>query len=376
MDIVVGDVVTGENLHGRERELDVLWDRIRSNSILLSSPRRFGKTSLVREMQRSPRHGIEILYMDVESVGSADEFVLKLASRIDLPRRRRIIGRLTGAGKSVEKISISNFEVRLREDRSSWQEKGSKLFEAIKKQVVVLDELPIFLLALERKNQDIGEFMSWLRGIRQNHGVRFILCGSVSIDSVLDSRMLGVSINDLERISVPPFDAETALSMVEKILDKYEIAHADNQAKMIVERIGVAVPYFVQLVLRHIINETDHGRKELTGAAIENAYKEAMLGDEGRKYFAWHRDRLTAEFPSEIRVAERILDSVAAGRRTERDLKMAFRNETGDDEPAEFNRIVNKLKDGFYIAGGPSYAFATGVLRDWWARERGLNVGL
>ena len=378
VDIVVGDVVTGENLHGRERDLNILWDRIRRNSVLLSSPRRFGKTSLVREMQRNPRHGLQVVYMDVEGVGSADEFVLKLAGKIDRPYRQRILERLAGAGKSVEEIGAYGFTARLRESKQNWQEKGSKLLEAIKDQIIVLDELPMFLLALERKSRDIGEFMAWLREVRQEHGVRFILCGSVDIDGVLDRHGLGNSINDLERIAVRPFDTETALSMVEKILDGYGIARSDGQAEAIVDRIGAGVPYFLQLVLRQIIDETDYGRMELTGDVIDKAYKEAVWGKEGRKYFAWYRDRLAVEFQSERRrrAAESILDSVATGRCAERDLKTAFRNEAQDDEPAEFGRTINKLKDGFYITSGPSYEFATKILRDWWARERGLDAGL
>ena len=370
--------MTGKNLHGRERDLDVLWDRIGSNSVLLSSPRRFGKTSLVREMQRSPRNGMKVVYMDVEGAGSADEFVLKLAGKIDRPYRQRILEQLAGAGKSVEEIGAYGFTARLRESERSWQEKGNKLLEAIKDQIIVLDELPVFLLTLERKNADIGEFMAWLREARQEHGVRFILCGSVGIDGVLDRHGLGNSINDLERIAVPPFDAETALDMVEKILDGYGIGHADNQAKTIVDSIGAGVPYFLQLVLRQIVDETDYGRMELTGDVVEKAYKEAVWGKAGRRYFAWYRDRLRAEFPSERcrRAAECILDSVAAGRRTERDLKTAFRNEAERDEPAEFSRTIDKLKYGFYITGGPSYEFATKILRDWWARERGLDAGL
>ena len=43
VEIVVGAPVTGENLHGREDELDELWSRI--------------KTSLVKEMERAPRDG-------------------------------------------------------------------------------------------------------------------------------------------------------------------------------------------------------------------------------------------------------------------------------------------------------------------------------
>ena len=380
MEIVVGDVVTGENLYGRERDLEVLWDRIRNNSILLSSPRRFGKTSLVREMQRNPKRGFEVIYVDVESAQSPDDFVLKLAGRISRPHWQRALELLTGARESVESLKVSELTVRLREHSSSWQDKGLKLFEALEnKHIVVLDELPLFLLSLDTQKGDVQEFMAWLREIRQTYGVRFILCGSISIDGVLARHRLGNSINDLERIKVPPFDRNTALSMIEHILQNYKIVHDHNHAEMIVDKIGVAIPYFVQLILRQILDETEYGRMALTSDAIENAYGNAIFGDEGHKYFRWYFDRLENEFPNRNQrsVAKQILDHVATGRpSSEQDLKVIFHNEVGDDTSLQLNDIVQPLRDGFYLEAGQSYAFATKVLQDWWVKERGLSVGL
>lgn len=377
MDVVVGDVVTGENLYGRERELATLWNRIQNNSILLSSPRRFGKTSLVREMQRDPKHGFSVIYMDVESTNNPDDFVLKLAGKMSRPYRKRILEQLTGARESIESLSVSEFSVRLRESKSSWQDKGNKLFETLDKHIVAIDELPLFLSNLEDK-RDIKEFVAWLREIRQTYGTRFILCGSISIDGVLDRHMLGNSINDLERIKIPPFDRDTALGMIDQILKKYKITHAPNHADMIVDKIGVAVPYFVQLVLRQIIDEAEYGRVDLTDDVVEHAYEKAILGDEGRKYFSWYLDRLKAEFPNKQRlVAERMLDHVAAGRpSSERDLQRVFHNAMGDDAQFTFDDIVKPLKDGFYVTEGLSYTFATKALRDWWIKERRLGVSL
>ena len=379
MEIVVGDVVTGENLYGRERDLEVLWDRIRNNSILLSSPRRFGKTSLVREMQRNPKSGFEVIYVDVESAKNLDDFVLKLAGRISRPHWPRALELLTGARESIESLTISELTVRLRENNSSWQDKGNKLFAAIGDQhIVVLDELPLFLSALERQSGDVNGFMSWLREVRQTCSVRFIMCGSVSIDSVLDRHMLGNSINDLERIAVCPFDRDTAFDMIEAILDKYKIVHSHDHVEMIMDQIGVAVPYFIQLVLRQIVDETAYGRMDLTSDMIEKAYQDAILGQKSQKYFKWYSDRLVVEFPHEKQrlAAERILDHVALqGSSSIQDLERIFYNEM-DGDTSKFNDVMRVLTDGFYIAGGSPHKFATKVMQDWWMQERRLNVGL
>ena len=376
MDIVIGDAVTGKNMYGREQNLKVLWERIGNNSILLSSPRRFGKTSLVREMQRKPKYGFQVIYVDVEGVKNTDEFVLKMACKINRSRRQTVLKLLGGIRESTEEIGFGNFQIRLRESKISWQEKGNRLFNVIQKQsIIVLDELPSFLQTLEERKGGVREFMLWLREIRQTYGIRFILCGSVGIDSVLDRHVLGNSINDLERITVPPFDNITATGMITKILKEYKVSYQDTHVAMILKNVGIAVPYFVQLMLREIIDETDYGRMELTGDIVLRAYENSILGDEGSKYFKWYYDRLKIEFTSKDHylAVEKMLDHLAKNNvSSEQDLEKVFSNEMTVKTAHEFRDTVRILKDGFYIIGDPHYKFANKVLRDLWIKDRRL----
>ena len=57
MDIVVGNIVKGEDLYGREHELELLWKRVEKDSLLLTAPRRYGKTSIVYHMKENREAG-------------------------------------------------------------------------------------------------------------------------------------------------------------------------------------------------------------------------------------------------------------------------------------------------------------------------------
>ena len=53
---VTGAPVVGDDLYGREAEIERLWTALdRGDSLLMLAPRRVGKTSLMRELERDPR---------------------------------------------------------------------------------------------------------------------------------------------------------------------------------------------------------------------------------------------------------------------------------------------------------------------------------
>ena len=378
VDIVLGPPVTGENLYGRDGELDTLWDRIRNNSILLLSPRRFGKTSLVREMERNPRDGFAVVYMDVEGAGSPGDLVEGLAGKIEQSYPRRILKALMGVRESIEEVKIQDAAVKLRESRIAWKSKGGAVFDALKDpsttHIVVLDELPLFLLALEKKGGDLGEFMLWLRSVRQNSGIRFILCGSIGMGTVLNRHGLGYSINDLERVKVGPFDGQTARGMIKTILDRYGVPYEQDHVGKILKKVGAPVPYFLQLMLHNIVHGADV-RAPLTDDVITGSYENIVLTHHGREYFGPYYDRLGVEFPSEPlhSAVMEVLDLVATRERCqEPDLRTAFLNRVEYDADAQFRNAMNTLEDGFYIVRNAHYEFTSKVLRDWWMRERGL----
>ena len=52
-----GGVPEPEELIGRDHLIDVIWNQLAGNNILLVAPRRFGKTGVMRHVLKCPRDG-------------------------------------------------------------------------------------------------------------------------------------------------------------------------------------------------------------------------------------------------------------------------------------------------------------------------------
>lgn len=60
---------------GREAEIDALWRRLEVDSVLLTAPRRHGKSSVMYRLKDNPQPGWEVVLVDVMAVESAAEFL-------------------------------------------------------------------------------------------------------------------------------------------------------------------------------------------------------------------------------------------------------------------------------------------------------------
>lgn len=70
-----GGIITGEAIIDRENEINEIWHALENQSVVLTSERRVGKTSVLRKMEENPKNDwIPILYM-VESKWHPIEFV-------------------------------------------------------------------------------------------------------------------------------------------------------------------------------------------------------------------------------------------------------------------------------------------------------------
>ncbi|MEW6103501.1 MAG: ATP-binding protein [bacterium] len=74
---IYGEVVTGDNFCNREKEIKKLSnDLLDSQKIFLISPRRFGKTSLIKTvLEEIRRQNIRTVYLDIEGISTYKKFL-------------------------------------------------------------------------------------------------------------------------------------------------------------------------------------------------------------------------------------------------------------------------------------------------------------
>lgn len=85
---IIGSPVEGENFFGREKELVHTWKHIaKGNSLLLSAPRRVGKSSFAKKLlDTAKKQGWNTLEINLEEIKSEEGFVKKFIEQLVLKR--------------------------------------------------------------------------------------------------------------------------------------------------------------------------------------------------------------------------------------------------------------------------------------------------
>ena len=236
----------GRDFFDREEKIEEIFRSLKRNNILLISPRRYGKTSVMKEvMRRLSERGYLCLFLDIMYVDAPEQFLIELATTAfdEASARRRFLQSLKGSfirlGELLEGIEASvagtgvkvKFRGGLREEinENNWTERGRDIFDAIKNMsdkkpvYIVIDELSecIGNMIMIEKNKDARKFLQWFRSMRLRtiEDLRFIVGGSISFDRVVRG-INGLSwINDFERVPIGGFSREDALKFIEKELN-------------------------------------------------------------------------------------------------------------------------------------------------------------
>ena len=79
---IPGGVPEPDELIGRDHLIDVLWNLLTGNNLLLIAPRRFGKTGVMRHILKKPRPGYHVVYMEVEDVSTPENFAAELIATL------------------------------------------------------------------------------------------------------------------------------------------------------------------------------------------------------------------------------------------------------------------------------------------------------
>jgi uncharacterized protein len=382
----------GKDFFNRKKEIAQILRSIDRENILLISPRRYGKTSLMRETERQLRaNGKICFFLDVMSVDSPEEFILNIAdiffAESGAEKRRKILDSLKGVFSRIEEIEAGTQGVRVKfrdelakEVKSeTWTHNGEEVFKALartqeaKPVFIFIDEFSECVNNIATKNRDTAaKFLQWLRHVRSTmpDDLRFILSGSISIDRVVKPiAPTSLSwINDFKRINVEGFTDRDALEFVQACFISEGLNYTNNIGRKVLNCLGEPhLPYFIAL-FSSIIDQKSNGGK-ITESIIEQMYVNNMLGISGQGYFVYYRQRLKA-YPQPLdKAAENILKEachVAEGY----DVDLAFsvfEQATALHDPEIFRSLVMDLENDFYVSvTNNKICFKSKVLNDWW----------
>ena len=191
----IGPPVEGDDFYGREKELKKATRLLDSgHSLLLSAPRRIGKSSFAKRLIDIKRNkGWNCVYIDLEETTSEDGFLRLIIESFENGKIwKQVTGSISkGIGAvldRIEKVSVGPIDININK-----KDEQENLYKDLKELIchdqdtlIVVDELTLFL-GLLNKNENgtdkVSFILNWLRSLRQvsHTKVRWLFCGSVGL---------------------------------------------------------------------------------------------------------------------------------------------------------------------------------------------------
>lgn len=229
-----GGSLPATQILGRDLLVDHYWRSLDQQSLALFSPRRVGKTSILRRMEHLAPRGWKIRLRDLEGLDSAQAFAqlvyedaleLLSSSNKTLARARAFLQRVSGT------IELSNVKLTLADE--NWRRLLESLFEDLDEElgqrgerlVFLWDEFTLFIgdMALRGMERDAMVLLDTLRAMRQRHfRIRMVLTGSIGFHLVM--RQLDAKgyrnrpLNDVRVERVPMLEPSDAKTLADALL--------------------------------------------------------------------------------------------------------------------------------------------------------------
>lgn len=371
-------------------------------NILISAPRRVGKTELAYKLlDWASGEGWGTAYGDVQHAKDEADFFEEIAKMmIEAGVKRGTVDSLMNAGSTLRRLlptakySSGEHSVELslnpevEEAFGAAQRCLDQLLTSLSKGghhvMLCLDELPIFLSTLSKEvngEARAAHVLHWFRKIRcapNLRSVRWLLCGSIGLDTFVEQRALAGSINDLKPEKLGPFEHEIAIEFVKHRarlgLEAFEMPN--DVAAGVVTRVGWPLPFYLRLMVDEMqaIPPFMRSKDYPAEADVETAYKTLVSWDKKVQFWHWVT-RLEQQFGKVTTgTAHCILKACCqkpAGITRSRLRQLIVQRQPGGDAEVLERDLVSLLgvlqRDGYlHSDDGTRWVFRSFLLRDFW----------
>lgn len=395
MTIRLGSKADGDDFFDRVTERENLWRYLEDNHIVLSGPRRLGKTSILQRLsEEAQAKGLLAKLIDVEGVDTAEGFIAEIERAFPDGRIAAHVAaakdRVAGWFDRIRKVEVKlpggvggGLELQGLPD-ASWRDAASRLQIRLSTQpvLILIDEFSVFLEKMLAKDTNETErLLGWLRLWRQQSGLacRFLFSGSISLNALLVKHGMTTRFNDCHDFRLGPFTRKAALDMLAEQVRRSGW-HADSATlDSLCARVGWLSPFYLNLLLdstmnaaRDRIEESGLDERQLCAADVDDAY-DRLLATRSR-FIHWHQ-RLGRDLdPPQLALTLKVLAAVATseqGLMRRQLLARLQRVEADLDRRAE--RLEDALlvlsEDGYLDTEGDRIRFLSFLLRDYWRRN-------
>jgi len=383
--IKTGIPVEGDDFYGREKELDYAWKThiLNGNSLILSAPRKAGKSSFSKKMlELAEDKGWKTLYLDLQGISTESDFVRYFKEELKSKKWWNKVGKaIVNIYESITfEIEVKGkiIDATLTNKHDVWRNDTygaiMKLIESIGDTLIAIDELSIYLnhlLKQENGKEKVEYFLGWLRKIRDTKGTktRWIFCSSAEIAILADKYQLSKYMNILS-FPIDAFFEDEAKDFISILAVDDKVQFTKENIQHILDKLVWYLPFFIQILVEKINFLICVENQTLSNDIIDEAYNRLIIGDH-LKYWD-ERLKNYGEFEDSARKILKLCTEIPTGRSRE-DLLANLSAKKSDIEKTEtiLARSLYILKnDGYLIENNGKYMFRSPLLRDFWLNRK------
>lgn len=385
---ITGQIVEGDDFFPREQDVQRYIATLATENVKLVFPRRSGKSSFVLHLAgRLKGEGWLVAEANVEDCPTELDFVRRLLERLAANGiEPSLFARLQHAlNTRVASIKVGSFlELKTQHTETSAQmtlrDELQNLFQNLDARqqptLIALDEFPEALQQIANQQPDgsqrLQNFLHWLRQLRLTYRqrVRWILYGSVGLDSFLERYGLAALVNDLKPMDLTPLTVKEAHQFLARLAAGQKLQLTSRVCQDVLDRIGWPLPYFLQLMFDAL-----RGLKATTleSRHVEQAFRLLLSPERLTHFDTWHQ-RLERQFGSDdLRAARLILLQLcqSPSGHSKHNLLDHLMSQRPNQDPLVVQHQLTSLlitlqREGYLLADGSQVAFRSFLLRDFW----------
>ena len=390
LSISTGKPADGKDSYFQRPKIEAdIWSKInRKEHVLLAAPRRTGKSSILKNLERNPETGYLIKYKSVQHIDSANEFfkqIYKLLLEDDSIFRvcerhlKKSKGAVTKFISRIREISFDGMTID-PEERVDYHNECEKLLKTLPDHfdtlVLLIDEFPdaVKNISTDDKNKGV-RFLQLTRNLRQDFNdanIQFVYSGSIGLGNVVSKLNRRDLINDIVNIEVPPLTRKEATEFISRLVlglnkDRNDFQINADIQEYLFKKESWLIPYYIQIIVDELFGFFVETKEKVTEKSIDAAI-DRIIRDRYKyqDYFENWKTRLKQAFgKGEYKCAIEILNHISSNGSMDYNSIYNVSMKHGVDDLKD---IINVLEYDGYINKNKEkiYRLNSIILKEWW----------
>jgi len=385
-----GGQIDIKSVIGREQLIQLLWETIEQQSLVITAERRIGKTTVIKKMRDEPEAGWVPVFQGLERCHSAAEFAMAVYKEIHqfLSAKGKVTRRARELFAALGGTEVGGLFKLPEKGGASWKDVLTRAVEDLihendasgTKLLFLWDEVPFMLANIRDREgeQTAMEVLDLLRALRQTHaGLRMIITGSIGLHHVLsslkDKNYANSPTNDMAAIEVPPLTEPDAIKLATLLIDGEGLPSQDRPAvAAAIARVADCFPFYIH----HIVKALRIRELDATPPNVTQVVASQLVDANDPRELLHYRERIPIYYGDDQKAVSLLLDQLAVqpGTASVNELLAMLKGASQFDDRERLLRLLSLMERDHYLKREDDgrFQFRFPLIRRWWKLNRGL----